>query len=53
MGSSFDTAVRDYYDNIFACLTAGAELVIKPEKLLQEIDVFEEVHRQNPLPMKY
>ena len=52
-GSAFDVAVKAYYDNIYAHLTEGAELVIKPEKIAQQIAVIEEVHRQNPMPICY
>ena len=48
-GTSFDSAVKCYYDTIWNHLREGKELVIKPEKLLTQIDLFEEVHRQNPL----
>lgn len=53
VGSSFDAAVKAYYDNIYAHLTEGAELVIKPEKIAQQIELIEEVHRQNPMPIRY
>ncbi len=52
-GTSFDVAVKRYYDNIYDHLVNGAELVIKPEKLLLMVDLFEEVHRQNPMPIRY
>ena len=53
VGTAFDTAVKSYYDNIYAHLTAGEELVIKPEKIAQMVALFEEVHRQNPLSIRY
>ena len=52
-GSAFDTAVKLYYDNIYNHLTNGEELVIKPEKIKQMVALFEEVHRQNPLPIRF
>lgn len=52
-GSAFDSAVKAYYDNIYAHLTAGEPLVIRPEKIAQEIALIEEVHRQNPLPIRF
>lgn len=52
-GTAFDAAVLAYYNNIYDHLTSGAELVIKPAKIKQMIAVMEEIHRQNPLPVKY
>ena len=52
-GSAFDSAVRLYYDNIYAHLTEGAPLIIQPEKIARQIALMEEVHRQNPLPIRY
>ena len=52
-GSAFDVAVKRYYDNIFDHLTNGAPLIIKPEKIRQQIAVFEEIHRQNPMPIRF
>ena len=52
-GTSFDAAVRAYYDNIYAHLTEGAPLVIRPEKIAQQIELIEEVHRQNPMPIRF
>ena len=52
-GTSFDSAVHAYYDMIYAHLTEGKELIIKPEKIAQQIELIEEVHRQNPLPVRF
>jgi scyllo-inositol 2-dehydrogenase (NADP+) len=52
-GTAFDSAVKTYYDNIYNHLTCGEELVIKPVKIKQLIAVMEEIHRQNPLPVKF
>jgi len=52
-GSAFDVAVKRYYDNIYAHLTEGQPLVIRPEKIRQQIAVIEEVHRQNPMPIRF
>ena len=52
-GSAFDSAVKLYYDNIYDHLINGAELVIKPEKIRQMVELFEEVHRQNPMPIRF
>ncbi|MBP3919677.1 MAG: Gfo/Idh/MocA family oxidoreductase [Clostridia bacterium] len=52
-GTAFDAAVLSYYNNIYDHLTEGAELIIKPAKIKQMIALMEEIHRQNPLPVKY
>jgi len=52
-GSVFTSAVQEYYDMIFNHLTAGGELVIKPEKIRQLIAVMEKIHADNPLPKKH
>lgn len=53
VGTSFNAAVKAYYDNIYEHLTEGKELIIKPEKIMQQIELMEEVHRQNPLPIRF
>ncbi len=52
-GSAFDVGTRDYYHNIYNHLVNGEELVIKPEKVLQQIRVAELVHAQNPMETIY
>lgn len=52
-GSAFDFAVKAYYENIYNHLTNGEELVIKPKKIAQMAAIFEEVHRQNPMPIRF
>lgn len=52
-GSAFDVAVKCYYDNIFDHLVNGAPLIIRPEKIAQQIALIEEVHRQNPMPIRF
>jgi len=44
---------RCYYDNIYDHLVNGAELVIQPEKIALQIALMEEVHRQNPMPIRF
>lgn len=53
VGTSFNAAVKAYYDNIYEHLTEGKELIIKPEKIMQHIELMEEVHRQNPMPIRF
>lgn len=52
-GSAFDSAVSSYYRKLYEHFVNGAELFIKPEKIKQQIAVFEEISRRNPLPAKY
>lgn len=52
-GTSFNAAVKAYYDNVYEHLTQGAELIIRPEKIMQQIELMEEVHRQNPMPIRF
>lgn len=48
-GDAFGVGTAKYYQNIYNHLTNGEELVIKPEKILQQIKVMELVHAQNPM----
>lgn len=43
----------NYYNNIYNHLVNGEELIIKPEKVLQQIRVIELVHAQNPMSTIY
>ena len=52
-GTAFDVGAVRYYENIYQHLTEGEPLVIRPEKIRQMVAVMEEVHRQNPFPVKY
>jgi scyllo-inositol 2-dehydrogenase (NADP+) len=52
-GSAFDSAVASYYKLLYAHLVNGDELFVKPEKIKQQIAVFEEISKKNPLPKKY
>lgn len=47
-GSAFDVGTATLYKNIYDHLTSGAELIIKPEKVVQQIKVMELIHAQNP-----
>ena len=49
-GSPFDYAPTKYYENLYEHLVNGAEILIKPEKIVQQIRVIELIHAQNPLP---
>jgi predicted dehydrogenase len=45
----FGTMSAQYYGDLYKTLTDGAELVIKPEQVRQQIAVIEKAHKQNPL----
>ena len=53
VGTAFIHAVAAYYDNIYDHLVNGADLIIRSEKIMQQIAIMEEIHRQNPMPVKY
>ncbi len=48
--NSFVSAVRAYYDTIYAHLTEGKPLVVTLKQVRRQIAVINEAHRQNPLP---
>lgn len=50
--SGFDINSKAFYDNLYAVLAHGAELVVKPAEVRRQIAIFEECRRQNPLPRK-
>lgn len=52
-GTAFDIGTKKIYENIYDHLTQGAELVIKPEKVAQQIRIMELIHAQNPLETIY
>ncbi|MHB1295508.1 MAG: Gfo/Idh/MocA family protein [Anaerolineae bacterium] len=45
----FGTAVKAFYDRLYAVFTAGATLEVTLPQVRQQIAVMEECHRQNPL----
>ncbi|MBI2299720.1 MAG: Gfo/Idh/MocA family oxidoreductase [Armatimonadetes bacterium] len=45
----FQTMSEAFYGDLYRSLTEGAPLVIKPERIRQQIAVIEECHRQCPL----
>ncbi len=47
-GDAFGAAVKAYYHNVYEHLTKGTPLVVRAEKIRQEIAIIEEVYRQNP-----
>lgn len=49
---SMQSGPQRIYRNIHDVLSTGAELLIKPEQVRQQIAIIEEAHRQNPLPRR-
>ena len=47
--SVFTEAVKEYYDMIYANLTEGKEMPIRPEQVLKQLKVIDLIHAQNPL----
>ena len=47
--NSFESAVRVFYDGLYAHLTEGAPLPVTPKQVRQQIAVAELCHRMNPL----
>ena len=52
-GSSFDVAVKDFYQMLYRAVMLGEALDITPEHAAQVIAVIEACHAQNPLPVKF
>ncbi len=53
VGTSFDVAVERFYQNVYSHIVDGKPLVVKPSRVRQQIAIMEEIHRQNPLAVKY
>lgn len=52
-GSSFDVAVRDFYQMLYNTVMLGQPLDITAEQAAQVIRIIETCHAQNPLPVRY
>lgn len=52
-GSSFDKAVKVFYQMLYHTVMEGAPLDITPEMAAQVIRVIETCHAENPLPVKF
>ena len=53
VGSSFDVAVKGFYDMLYNKIVDGTPMDITPEIAAQVINVIEKVHAFNPLPVKF
>lgn len=52
-GDVFSHGTSGYYHRLYDHMVNGKELFIKPEHILTEIKIFEEIERQNPLEKKF
>jgi predicted dehydrogenase len=52
-GSSFDTAVEDFYKMLHARIVDGRPMEVTPEMAAQVINLIEKIHADNPLPVKF
>jgi len=50
---AFDGETSRYYHRLYDHMVNGGELFIKPEHIIPEIQIFEEIERQNPLEVKF
>jgi len=51
-GDPFAYGASGYYHRLYDHMVNGGELFIKPEHIIPEIKIFEEIERQNPLVQK-
>lgn len=52
-GSSFDVAVKEFYDMLYNTIICKKPLSITPEMAMEVIRVIEICHAKKPLPVKY
>ncbi len=53
VGSAFDVGTARFYEMMYDALANDAEMSVKPEHAAMIIGVIEQVHAQNPLPVKF
>lgn len=51
-GDAFEYGTSGFYRRLYEHMVNGGELFIKPEHIIPEIKIFEEIERQNPLQQK-
>jgi predicted dehydrogenase len=51
--TSFQSAVRQFYDNVHDVLRRDGQLLVTLPQVRRQIVVIEECHRQNPLPRRW
>ncbi len=52
-GSAFDIGTKLFYEMMYDAIKYGKDLAIKPEYAAMTISVIEQVHAENPLPVKF
>ena len=52
-GSAFDVGTKAFYEMMYNAITKDEEVAIKPEYAAMVISVIEQVHAENPLPVKF
>ena len=52
-GSVFEIGSEKFYDMLYAYLTEGTPLMVKPEHAARIINIIETVHAQNPSPVLF
>ncbi len=53
VGSAFDTAVNNFYHQVYAYINDGTPMTVTPEMASAVVAVIEAVHAQNPLPVRF
>ncbi len=52
-GTAFDVGTSSFYEMMYERLVNGKDLTVKPEHAAEVINVIEQVHAENPLPVIY
>ncbi len=52
-GTAFDVGTKSFYDMMYQAITKDEEMSVKPEHAAMIINVIEQVHAQNPMPVKF
>ena len=52
-GDAFHEAVNSFYRQLYAAIMEGKDLIVTPEKAAMVINVIEQVHADNPLPVEF
>ena len=53
IGNAFDIGTKCFYEMMYNAITKNEEMSIKPEYAAMVISVIEQVHAENPLPVKF
>ena len=52
-GTAFDTGTAEFYKQLYYKIAEGKEMTVTAEMAARVISVIEQVHAENPLPIKY